>query len=132
MLRIDRLTCFVFEILIMTHFTLYFCTNLEFFIYAASRDDLVAFFDDTCRLADVDLTTSRDFPVHALCFFLNIYHTLLIHGRLLFGAPDEQVDQVLGLTAVSCAVVSPLMRGSRPRYFSFTVDMEIFLHTRQL
>ena len=55
------------------------------------RQKLIKFLDDTARLKLVDPREfSLDSP-EALCFFTNIYHTLLLHARLVLSPPGSQV-----------------------------------------
>jgi hypothetical protein len=55
------------------------------------REKIISFLDETVRLKllslqDLDLSSPE-----ALCFFVNIYHTLLIHARLVLNPPSTQV-----------------------------------------
>lgn len=49
------------------------------------------FMDDTAALRTVDLSKIKPDSAEGLCFFLNIYHTLLVHARAVLGAPTKTV-----------------------------------------
>lgn len=51
---------------------------------------LMAFLDNTSALKHVDLAAIDLGKPEAMCFFVNIYHTLLQHGRLILGPPTPQ------------------------------------------
>lgn len=56
------------------------------------REKIISFLDDTVRLKLIDLQNDIDLnSPEALCFFINIYHTLLIHARLVLSPPSTQV-----------------------------------------
>ena len=54
------------------------------------RDQLVTFLDDTSALKHIRLASVDLGKPEGLCFFINIYHTLLQHGRLILGQPTSQ------------------------------------------
>jgi len=48
--------------------------------------EFVRFADNLVILREVNLESLED-PDTALCFWLNVYHTLLVHATMLFGPP---------------------------------------------
>jgi hypothetical protein len=52
---------------------------------------LISFLDDTGALKLVDLAKIDYSSAEALCFFINVFHTLLLHARLVLGCPNEEV-----------------------------------------
>lgn len=56
------------------------------------REKIISFLDETVRLKLINLQDDIDLSsVEAVCFFVNIYHTLLIHARLVLNPPSTQV-----------------------------------------
>jgi hypothetical protein len=52
----------------------------------------MAFLDDVAGLKLIDLTKIDYNSPEALCFFGNLYHTLLLHARLVLGIPVDEVN----------------------------------------
>lgn len=50
------------------------------------------FFDAVSDLKHVRLSSINVYSPEALCFFVNIYHTLLLHARIVIGPPNKQVS----------------------------------------
>jgi len=73
------------------------CWNLkplEFAYYHEStRTMLSSFLMEVCQLKHVNLSDIDLKSKDALCFFINIYHTLLLHARLVLGRPNKQVGR---------------------------------------
>ena len=56
------------------------------------REMIIKFLDETVKLKQINLQKDINFSSpEALCFFANIYHTLLMHARLVLGPPNQQV-----------------------------------------
>jgi hypothetical protein len=56
------------------------------------REKIISFLDETVALKKIDLQHDIDLSSReALCFFVNIYHTLIVHARLVLGPPSYQV-----------------------------------------
>jgi hypothetical protein len=56
------------------------------------RELIIKFLDETVKLKQINLQKDINFSSpEALCFFTNIYHTLLMHARLVLGSPNQQV-----------------------------------------
>jgi len=55
-----------------------------------NTDKLATFLNDIVYLKTLDMSKINLQSPEALCFFVNIYHTLLIHSRLLFKPPNKQ------------------------------------------
>lgn len=56
------------------------------------REMVIKFLDETVKLKKINLQKDVNFSSpEALCFFTNIYHTLLMHARLVLGPPNNQV-----------------------------------------
>ena len=71
------------------------------------REKIISFLDDTVRLKLVDLQHDIDLnSPEALCFFINIYHTLLIHARLVLSPPSTQVCFRTSVPAVLASLSS--------------------------
>jgi hypothetical protein len=49
--------------------------------------------DEILVLRTIDLSSLDISSVEALCFFVNVYHTLLQHARIVLGAPDKKVSR---------------------------------------
>mmetsp|Transcript_2996 Transcript_2996/g.4552 ORF Transcript_2996/g.4552 Transcript_2996/m.4552 type:complete len:1659 (+) Transcript_2996:117-5093(+) len=55
------------------------------------REKIISFLDETVRLKLINIQEDIDLnSPEALCFFINIYHTLLIHARLVLSPPSTQ------------------------------------------
>jgi len=55
------------------------------------REAIINFLDETVKLKLINLQKDVNFSSpEALCFFTNIYHTLLMHARLVLGPPGNQ------------------------------------------
>lgn len=72
-------------------------------IESIHRALLNVFLVDICELKYVDLSSLDFKSVPVLCFFINIYHTLLLHARLVLGRPNKQVRDLYLCTALSCS-----------------------------
>lgn len=69
------------------------------------RDLVIKFLDETVELKQINLQRDVVFSSpEALCFFTNIYHTLLMHARLVLGPPGIQVGGGGNLYLLSCYV----------------------------
>jgi len=55
-----------------------------------NTDKLATFLNDIVYLKTLDISKINLQSPEALCFFVNIYHTLLIHCRILFKPPNKQ------------------------------------------
>ena len=55
------------------------------------RDRLMSFLDEISSLKLIDLTKLDYCSPEAICFFGNVYHTLLLHARLVLGFPVDEV-----------------------------------------
>jgi hypothetical protein len=56
------------------------------------RDKITAFLDETVFLKYINLHADINFSSNeAFCFFVNIYHTLLVHARLILNPPTAKV-----------------------------------------
>lgn len=64
----------------------YFCF-FTFFL----REQLIDFMNDVAALKHVKLHRIDMYSPEALCFFVNVFHTLLLHARLLLLPPNKQV-----------------------------------------
>ena len=59
--------------------------------HESSRNLLNCFLMEICELKSVNLQDVDFRSTDTLCFFVNIYHTLLLHARLILGRPSKQV-----------------------------------------
>ena len=55
------------------------------------RTLLNCFLLEICELKSVNIQEIDYKSTEVLCFFINIYHTLLLHARLILGRPNKQV-----------------------------------------
>ena len=55
-----------------------------------NTDKLSIFLNEIVYLKTIDISRINLQSPEALCFFVNIYHTLLIHSRILFKPPNKQ------------------------------------------
>ena len=55
-------------------------------------DRLLSFLDNVGALKLIELVRIDFSSREAVCFFMNIYHTLLLHARLVLGIPTEEVS----------------------------------------
>lgn len=53
------------------------------------REQLMGFLDEVCALKSIDLSHMDTKSAEALCFFVNIYYTLLVHARLVLRPPSK-------------------------------------------
>lgn len=58
--------------------------------HESTRTMLSSFLMEVCQLKHVNLSGIDLKSREALCFFINIYHTLLLHARLVLGRPQKQ------------------------------------------
>lgn len=52
-------------------------------------DKLTAFFDELVKLKTIDINSFDLKSPETICFFINIYHTLYMHARLVIGTPSK-------------------------------------------
>ena len=64
---------------------------------------LLSFLDAVCELDRVDLSLMDLSSPEALCFFSNVYHTMLVHARLLL-RPPSKLDWSLYFSSISYQV----------------------------
>mmetsp|Transcript_19758 Transcript_19758/g.36793 ORF Transcript_19758/g.36793 Transcript_19758/m.36793 type:complete len:1713 (-) Transcript_19758:223-5361(-) len=98
------------------------------------REMIIKFLDETVKLKQINLQKDIKFSSpEALCFFTNIYHTLLMHARLVLGPPSQQdwanffdtVCYEIGSDVFSLSEIEHCVLGGRlarprsvPRYFA--------------
>lgn len=76
--------------------------RVDFFLFLTKyaccySDRLVSFLDDVAVLKLIDLIKIDYSSKEAICFFVNIYHTLLLHARLVLGIPNDEVNKLFYL-----------------------------------
>jgi len=67
-----------------------------------STEELVKFIDETCRLKAISFRAWDNSTVMA--FWMNVYHCLLLHGRLLLGTPKSRGELARFYSRVSYLV----------------------------
>jgi hypothetical protein len=93
------------------------------------REQLMGFLDEVCALKSIDLSYMDTKSPEALCFFVNIYYTLLVHARLVLKSPSKAdwatffgtVSYEIGGDVFSLAEISQcVLRGnlSKPKVLS--------------
>jgi hypothetical protein len=57
--------------------------------YELDLDKLTIFFDELVKLKTIDIKSFDLKSPETICFFINIYHTLYMHARLVIGTPSK-------------------------------------------
>jgi len=82
---------------------------------APALDDSVAFLNETCMLKAVNFESWSQFDL--LAFWINVYHCLLLHGRLVLGTPKSRGELARFYSRVSYLVgTKPLSLKEIERY----------------
>lgn len=71
-------------------YLLYFRTRISDMFELLYRPLLNTFLKDVCCLKNVNLADIDYRSEVAYCFFVNVYHSLLLHSRLLLGLPCDE------------------------------------------
>ena len=91
--------CFCNIICLCTIDLIVCCTNY------ACRSLLNSFLMEVCELKNIKLGDIDYKSTEALCFFINIYHTLLLHARLIIGRPNKTVSLMSYFRYSDCVVI---------------------------